>query len=114
VLAGIVLLVIGFLSSGDTRAVLILAGLLLCSIAGLEVAVREHVAGYRSHTLVLAGVPAVAVLALLFYVAPASLPPLARLGIAAAVFGAAAWSLTGLFRRRSGGYAFRVKAPRRR
>jgi hypothetical protein len=114
VLAGIVLLVIGFLSEGDSRAVLILVGLLLCSIAGLEVAVREHAGGYRSHTLVLAGVPAVAVLAVLFYLAPASLAPLARIAIAAAVFGLAAWGLTRFFQSRSGGYAFRVRAPRRR
>jgi glucan phosphoethanolaminetransferase (alkaline phosphatase superfamily) len=106
--------VIGFLSGGDSRAVLILVGLLLCSIAGLEVAVREHAGGYRSHTIVLAGVPAVAVLALLFYLAPASLPPLARIAIAAAVFALAAWGLTRLFQSRSGGYAFRVRAPRKR
>jgi hypothetical protein len=114
VLGGIVLLVLGFVSGGDSRAVLILVGLLLCSIAGLEVAVREHAGGYRSHTLVLAGVPAVAVLALLFYLAPASLAPIGRIAIAAAVFGLAAWGLTRLFQSRSGGYAFRVRAPRRR
>jgi hypothetical protein len=114
VLAGIVLLVIGFISGGDSRGLLILLGLMLCSIAGLEVAVREHAGGYRSHTLVLAGVPAVAALALLFYLAPASLPPLARVAIAAAIFALAAWGLTRLFQNRSGGYAFRVRAPRRR
>jgi hypothetical protein len=114
VLVGIVLLVVGFITSGGAQAALVLGGLLLCSLAGLEVAVREHVGGYRSHTIVLAGVPAVAVLALLFYVAPASLPPLPRVGVAVAVFGLCAWALTRLFERRSGGYAFRVRAPRRR
>jgi hypothetical protein len=59
-------------------------------------------------------VPAVAVLAVLFYLAPASLAPLARIAIAAAVFGLAAWGLTRYFQSRSGGYAFRVRAPRRR
>src|SRR5688572_21924488 len=58
VLAGIILRGVGFLvASGDTQPVLVVLGLLLCSVAGLEVAVREHVTGYRSHTLILSGVP---------------------------------------------------------
>jgi hypothetical protein len=115
VLAGIIVLVIGvFFSSGTQQVVLVVAGLVLCSIAGLEVAVREHVGGYRSHTLVLSGVPAVAVLALLFYLAPSSFPQLARLGVGLAVFAVCAWALTSMFRSRSGGYAFRVRPERRR
>lgn len=115
VLAGILVLIAGFvLVSGTTQVILIVTGLFLCSAAGLEVAVREHVAGYRSHTLVLAGVPSVAVLALLFYLAPSSFPPVTRLAVGVAVFGLAAWGLTSMFRRRSGGYTFRVKPERRR
>ena len=114
VLVGIVILVVGFLSEGANQAILIGTGLVLCSVAGLELAIREHMAGYRSHTALLAAVPAVAVLAVLFYVAPDGLPPLARIGIAALVFGLCAWGLTVAFRNRSGGYSFRVKAPRRR
>jgi hypothetical protein len=115
VLAGIILLVVGFFfSSGDTQPVLIAAGLVLASIAGLEVAVREHVSGYRSHTLILAGVPAVAVLGVLFYIDPSSLSQVVRLAIGAAVFGVSAWFLTALFKRNSGGHAFRVRAPRKR
>jgi hypothetical protein len=100
VLVGIVILVIGFLSDGPSQAILIGTGLVLCSVAGLELAIREHVAGYRSHTLVLSAVPAVTVLAVLFYLAPSGLAPAVRLTI--------------LFRNRSGGHSFRVKAPRRR
>jgi hypothetical protein len=114
VLVGIVILAVGFFSSGANQAVLIGVGLVMCSVAGLELAIREHFAGYRSHTLVLAAVPAVAVLAVLFYVAPASLPPLGRVAVGAAVFGVCAWAFTLAFRNRSGGYSFRVKAPRRR
>ena len=113
VLVGIVILAVGFFSSGANQAVLIGTGLVLCSVAGLELAIREHFAGYRSHTLVLAAVPAVAVLAVLFYIAPAGLPPLARVAIGAAVFGVCAWAFTLAFRNRSGGHSFRVKAPRR-
>ena len=43
VLAGIIFLVVGFFfASGDAQAILIAVGLVLASIAGLEVAVREH------------------------------------------------------------------------
>jgi hypothetical protein len=112
VLVGIVILVIGFLSEGSRQGILIGTGLVLCSVAGLELAIREHFAGYRSHTLVLAAVPAVATLAVLFYLAPSDLGPGVRIAIGAVVFGLAAWGFTAAFRSRSGGYAFRVKAPR--
>ncbi len=114
VLVGIVILVIGFFTDGTQQAILIGTGLVLCSIAGLELAIREHFAGYRSHTLILAAVPAVAVLGVLFYLAPSGLAPIFRLVISVAIFGLAVWGLTITFRNRSGGHSFRVKAPRRR
>jgi len=112
VLVGIVILVIGFLSEGSQQGILIGTGLVLCSVAGLELAIREHFAGYRSHTLVLAALPAVTTLGVLFYLAPADVGPGVRIAIGAAVFGLAAWGFTTAFRRSSGGYAFRVKARR--
>jgi hypothetical protein len=114
VLVGIVILAVGFFSGGTSQAILVGTGLVLCSVAGLELAIREHVAGYRSHTLVLSAVPAVAVLAVLFYLAPKGLSPIVRLLAGVGVFGLCAWGFTILFRNRSGGHAFRVKAPRRR
>jgi hypothetical protein len=57
-------------------------------------------------------VPTVATLAVLFYVAPAEVGPVIRLAIGAIVFGLAGWAFMTAFRNRSGGYAFRVKAPR--
>jgi peptidoglycan/LPS O-acetylase OafA/YrhL len=114
VLVGIVILVLGFLSEGARQAILMGTGLVLCSVAGLELAIREHMGGYRSHTLVLAAVPAVATLAVLFYLAPEGIGPLVRIGLAAVVFGLCAWGLTIAFRNRSGGHSFRVKAPGRR
>jgi hypothetical protein len=69
VLVGIVLLVVG-LFSADTphgRALLV-AGLALGSLGGLDTAAREHFAGFRSHTAILAGVPTVAIAALLYFV----------------------------------------------
>jgi hypothetical protein len=67
VLVGIVLLVLGLIQhdSPHGRAML-LAGLALGSLGGLDTAAREHFAGFKSHTLVLAGVPAVAVAGILY------------------------------------------------
>jgi hypothetical protein len=112
VLVGIVLLVAGFIAGGERGIVMIVAGLSLASLAGLELAVREHLAGYRSHTLVLAGTAAVAVLAVLFFGAPTLLSPVLRIATAAIVFALAAWGLTVAFRRASGGLAFRIRGFR--
>jgi hypothetical protein len=112
VLIGIMLLVGGFIVAGNRGTVMIATGLALGSLAGLELSIREHFAGYRSHTLLLAGAAAIACLAALFFVAPSSLSPGLRLGVAAAVFALAAWGLTVAFRRRSGGLAFRIRGFR--
>ena len=115
VLVGIVMLILGFaVFEGERRTILIGTGLLLGSIGGLDLSIREHLAGYRSHTMVLAGVPAIAVLALLFYAGPEGLPPIARAGIALVVFAAAAALLIRVFRDRSGGQSFRFWTLRRR
>lgn len=114
VLVAIVMLIGGFIVSGTQGNVMIGTGLALGSLAGLELSAREHFAGYRSHTLLLAGAVALVVLAALFFLGPSGLPPLARIAIAAAAFGIAAWWLTTMFRRRSGGLSFRLSGLRRR
>ena len=111
VLVGIVMLILGFfVVHGDRGPIFVVTGLALASIGGLEVAIREHFAGFRSHTLILAGIPAALVLALLFYAGPSSLPSIARAGIAAAVFAGAAVLLIRVFRNRSGGRSFRFSS----
>ena len=40
---------------------------MLSSLAGLDTAVRDHFSGFRSHTLLLSGVPTVLVAGGLFY-----------------------------------------------
>ena len=111
-LIGIVLLVGGFIVAGHRGTVMIGTGLALGSLAGLELSIREHFAGYRSHTLLLAGAAAIACLAVLFFLAPSALSPGLRVAVAAAVFALAAWGLTVAFRRRSGGLAFRIRGFR--
>jgi hypothetical protein len=108
VLVGIVLAVIGLVIGGSRGPVFIVTGLALGSIGGLELSIREHFAGYRSHSALLAGIPALIVLGVLFYAGPDSLPPLARVGVGAAVFAAAFYLLAADFRRRAG-VAFKLR-----
>jgi hypothetical protein len=101
VLSGIILLVAGFIVQGSNGVVLIAAGAILCSIAGLELSIREHFGGYRSHTFLLSGAVAVAVLAGIAFLAPSVWLPIA-LGAAVAAFAGTALVLTRVFQRRSG------------
>jgi hypothetical protein len=101
VLVALVLLVAGVITGGDRGLTMIFAGLVVGSLAGLELSLREHFAGYRSHTLLLSGAAGLAVLVLLSVgVSGLWLP--AAFGIAVAVGGLAAFVLVRAFRRRSG------------
>jgi hypothetical protein len=57
VLIGFVALVIGFLNGGGP---VVIVGIVVCALGVVEVTAREHFAGYRSHTTLLAALPAVA------------------------------------------------------
>ena len=106
-LLGIVLMVWGFLSEGGRNGnSKIAAGLAIASIAGLELAIREHVTGFRSHTTLLSG--AVAILVIVVLGLGAGLSTLGLLLLAGALaFGATFLGLRELFKRRSGGLSFR-------
>jgi hypothetical protein len=68
VLAGIVLLVLGVINYDTDRGkAMLVSGMLLGSLGGLDTALREHFAGFRSHTIILAGLPAVGVAAILYF-----------------------------------------------
>ena len=102
-LAAIVLAVWGFIAH---NGVLITGAAFLGSIAGLEVAIREHLGGYRSHSLVLAGLCAVVTLTVLAFArAERSL----MLGGAAVALVVAFVAFRQLFKRRSGGAGMRVR-----
>ena len=96
------MLAIGFFTGGSRSPVLLATGLALGSLAGLELSIREHFAGYRSHTLLLAGAVGVAVMALLFYAFPGLLEPTARVIVAAAVAVVVGYVLARVFRARAG------------
>jgi hypothetical protein len=57
ILIGVIALVIGFFSGGGPA---LIVGIVVLGLAVLEVTGREHFSGYRSHTTLLAAVPAVA------------------------------------------------------
>lgn len=76
----------------------------LGSLAGLELTIREHLAGFRSHSTVLSGALAVAVLAGLVL---AGVPRGITLVAAAVVFGTMLYVMREIFKRRSGGHGFR-------
>ena len=106
VLAGIALIIAGFLDFEDRQGRILLAlGLVLASLAGLDTAVRDHFAGFRSHTMLLAGVPAVLVAGVLFY---ARVPWPAVVAAAAAAFIAGVIVFGKQFRKRSGGLVFKA------
>jgi hypothetical protein len=107
VLVALVMLVAGFFVEPPRGAILIGTGLALGSLAGLELAVREHFSGYRSHTLLLGGAIGVAVLTGL--VVSGATTPAVSGAVGAVAFVVAAWGFAMLFRRRSGGELFRFK-----
>jgi hypothetical protein len=99
VLAGIVMLVLGLLDSGSDRGrALLVCGMLLGSLGGLDTALREHFAGFRSHTMVIAGLPAVALAAILYF---ARAPWPAVVAGAVLVFAGAACLLARAYARRA-------------
>lgn len=111
ILVGLVMLVAGFVSGGNQGLVLIGVGVVLGALGGLEVSVREHFAGYRSHTVVLAlavGVLAAALVALVTTLAFDSVLALIPALAGAAAFAAAFFVLRNAFRRASGGLSFKV------
>jgi hypothetical protein len=106
ILLGIGLMTWGFLSSRSQGNLRLVVGLMLASLGGLELALREHLAGYRSHSSLLAGAAAllaVTVLAL----GPGPHVAWALIVLAVAIFVPAFYGLRELFKRRSGGLGFR-------
>ena len=100
VLVGIVLIIVGFFTAESPRGrVALVLGMALCSLAGLDTAVREHFEGYRSHTLLLSGILAVVTAAALFF---ARAPWIAVAIAAVAVFVGAFMLFRRAFRRRAG------------
>ena len=97
VLVGLILLVLGALNlRSDRGKVMLVIGMALGSLGGLDTALREHLAGYRSHTTVIAALPAVTTAALLFF---ARAPWIVLILGAVAVFAVVFWWMRPVFMR---------------
>jgi hypothetical protein len=109
VLIALVLLVASFFVGSDRRGPMLLGGLALGSLAGLELSIREHFGGFRSHSSLLAGAVAAAAITATYFVtkgggAGIAIVPVVVGGI---VFMAAFWIFRQAFARRTGGVGFR-------
>ncbi len=102
-LAGIVALVVGLAGKNPTA---IGVGVVLGGLGGLEVSAREHFAGYRSHTTLLAGTAFVVVTGALFYLAGLILAIALAVGIV--TFAASFYALRRAFQKASGGLSFKA------
>jgi uncharacterized integral membrane protein len=107
IFAGIVSLIVGIVGQHPTAIGL---GVALAGLGGLEVAVREHFAGYRSHTTLLAGTVFVFTVGGLFYLANQILA--VALAAGAVAFAIAFFLARRVFQRASGGLGFRVGGMR--
>lgn len=107
VLAGIILLVAGFLVRGQRGPVMVVCGLALGSLAGLELSIREHFSGFRSHTTLLAGAVACAALAATFFLTKGSSVRVIVPIVGGVVFLIAFWLFRQAFAKRAGGVGFR-------
>lgn len=113
VLLALVLGVWGIFTFGTARGRwMLFAGMVLGSLGGLEVSVREHFAGRRSHTTLLSGALSIATMvavaaffALAFGASVVGYTAAVVLGLLAFVAGLRVFR--DVFRRRSGGLSFR-------
>jgi hypothetical protein len=106
---GLVMLIVGLFLPPSNGKIVVAVGLVLASLAGLEVAVREHFTGFRSHTSLLAGGAGVAAIAIVLAVGRQNLPVWVALAIGIGTGGLAAFGLLRAFRRRSGGASVRLR-----
>ena len=90
IFAGAVALVVGVFRQS---APALIGGVIICLFGVVEVTTREHFSGYRSHTVLLAAIPAVAVeFAIALTVGPPAVRALLLVPVGA-VFAVCAWFL---------------------
>jgi hypothetical protein len=104
---GILIFLPGFFIGPPQGLVMIGVGAGLASLAGLELVIREHYSGYRSHNLLLGGGIGVPVFGALLLATP--LPTAICIAGGLLAFGGAAWLFASAFRRRSGGALYRLR-----
>jgi hypothetical protein len=106
VFIGIVLMVWGLVTWKGGGELRFGVGIGLASLGGLELSLREHLAGFRSHTTLLSGVVAF-ITVIVIILAAGRTPVWLLLAAAGLAFAGSFFGLRGLFKRRSGGLGFR-------
>jgi hypothetical protein len=96
IFAGIVAAAVGYFNHGGPA---LAAGIVLCVLGVIEVTAREHFAGFRSHTILLAAIPAVGTELLLVQIMPTAWPRATALIGDAIVFSLLFWPLRTRFAR---------------
>ena len=106
ILLALVLLGVGLFVQGKQGVTMIMAGLALGVLGGTEVSIREHFAGYKSHSTLLAAIAAVIVASVAFLLVPYGWQ-VVPFAIGAVTFAAGFYLFRDSFKRRSGGLGFR-------
>jgi len=104
VLVGLILIVIGAIRKNPIQLTI---GLGLGSLGGAELSIREHFAGYRSHTTLLAAVVVMISAGLMFFVAGQVFWLSALVGL---TLGGVTWGLLRrAFIKASGGLSYKLR-----
>ncbi len=108
ILLGAAALIVGLVSASPLP---LGAGVVICTLAVGEFSAREHFSGYRSHALLLAGIPAVAVGIAMIALLGGSLSRGTLLAVVIAVFGVLFFLLRKRFRTARQARVARPPAP---
>ena len=106
ILIGMLLVIFGMVGGRSNGALLIGSGLTLVTLATVELSLREHLAGYRSHSSLLAGCAALIAAVPVVLLVPGTAKAIVIL-VAAVVYFLVFRLLRDVFRRRSGGMSWR-------
>jgi hypothetical protein len=96
IFAGAVGLIVGLIRGGGPA---VIAGVVVCTLGVVEITAREHFSGYRSHTVLLAALPAVAAEVLFVALVGEPNPRLLLLAVIVPIYAALFWLLRRQFAR---------------
>jgi hypothetical protein len=109
ILAGLVGVVVGLINGGGPA---LIVGVIVCALGVIEITAREHFAGYRSHTILLAAIPAVGLEAAVVAVFGEPQPRLLVLVVVVPVYAVLFWFLRRKFLSARQARVRRPPAPR--